>query len=230
MQEKLKGKALVADNSASHQLLMMVLMKKIGLNAKLVGDGVAAIEATESENFDIIIMETRMPKINGIDAAKTMRQKGIKVPIIALLSDPYSINLKECLKAGFDSFLQKPITKKSLCDMIRKHLDGKEIDRSMLVSSIAAGQDVSSVIDTYFEEFPEIFDGLNGANDDNDIEIIEELVKELKGASDSDGLGLLRKYADDLEKVMNQTDMDKSHKAADEIYNICLKLIEQQNL
>ena len=240
MQKKLKGRALVADDSASHQLLMLVLMKKIGLEAKIVGNGTAAIEAAETENFDIIVMELRMPKVNGINATKAIRQKGITVPIIALLSDPYSVDLKECLKVGFNGYLQKPITKKTLYDVMRKHLDGSnarqanknenQFDESMLISTIAKGQDVSSVIDTYFEELPEILDGLSDANDNDDIEIIKELVKELKGASNSEGLGLLRKYADELEQMLKQTDMDKSHEAADEIYSICLKLIKQQNL
>ncbi len=240
MQKKLKGRALVADDSASHQLLMLVLMKKIGLEAKIVGNGAAAIEAVDAENFDIIVMELRMPKVNGIDAARAIRQKGTTVPIIALLSDPYSVDLKECLKVGFDGYIQKPITKKTLYDMMKKHLDGSQLrqanksenqfDESMLISTIAKGQDVSSVIDTYFEELPEILDDLSEANGNDDIEIIQELVKELKGASNDDGLGLLRKYAEDLEKVLKQTNMDKSHEAIDEVYSICLKLIKQQNL
>jgi CheY-like chemotaxis protein/HPt (histidine-containing phosphotransfer) domain-containing protein len=238
MQKKLKGRALVADDSASHQLLMLVLMKKIGLEAKVVGNGAAAIEAVDTENFDIIVMELRMPKVDGINAARAIRQKGITVPIIALLTDPYSVDLKECLRVGFNGYLQKPITKKTLYDMMRRHLEGpkarradeNQFDESMLISTIAKGQDVSSVIDNYFEELPEILDGISDTNNNDDIEMIEELVKELKGASNSEGLGLLRKYAEDLEKVLKQTNMDKSHEAADEIYNICLKLIQQQNL
>ena len=240
MQNKLKGRALVADDSASHQLLMLVLMKKIGLEAKIVGTGTAAIEAAETENFDIIVMELRMPKVNGINAAKTMREKGVTVPIIALLSDPYSVDLKKCLKVGFDGYMQKPITKKTLYDIMRMHLEGSrtrqaikngnQFYESMLIPTIAKGQDVSSVIDTYFEELPEILESLSDVNDDDDIEIIQELVKELKGASNDDGLGLLRKYTQELEQMLKQTEMDKSHEAADEIYSICLKLIKQQNL
>jgi CheY-like chemotaxis protein len=238
MQKKLNGRVLVADDSASHQLLMLVLMKKIGLETKVVGNGAAAIEAAESENFDIIVLELLMPKVDGINAAKAIRQKGVTAPIIALLSDPYSVDLKECLKVGFNGYIQKPITKTILYDTMKRHLEvakakranQNQFDESMLISTIGKGQDVSSVIDTYFKELPEILDGIDDANGNDDIEMITELVKELKGASNSEGLGLLRKYAEDLEKLFKQTDMDKSHEAADEIYSICLKLIKQQNL
>ena len=122
MQKKTTHKVLIADESLSCQLLMRVLMKKANLDARIVGSGSAAVDAAISEKFDLILLNTNLPQISGIAAADAIRKKGITTPIIAILSSERNIDLKKCLKISFNGYLQKPITKKPLYEMMAKFL------------------------------------------------------------------------------------------------------------
>lgn len=230
MHKKHRHKVLVADENLSCQLLMRVLMKKANLEAKIVGNGAAVIEAVMSEQFDMIIMNTNLPEISGIAVADAIRKKGIKIPIIALLSSGRNADIKKCLKVSFDGYLQKPITKKPLYEMLSRFLTETESNRpnqKQVERNYSNDDNAASYIDRFFEDIPEVLDQLDDLNKNVDLEMIAELVHELREPDNSDGLESLQEYADELEKLIDQVNMDGAHEAADEIYSICMRLINQ---
>ncbi len=113
-QPKLTGKVLVAEDNPSNQMLVELVLKKMGMESKVAQDGKIAIEMVENENFDIILMDMQMPNMNGYEATRQLRKNGCKLPIIALTANAMTGDEQKCLDAGCDAYLSKPIKQKLL--------------------------------------------------------------------------------------------------------------------
>jgi signal transduction histidine kinase/ActR/RegA family two-component response regulator len=118
---KKNQKILLAEDNPVNQQLMQVLLKKMGYEVALVDNGKLAVEAMEKDSYDIILMDIQMPEMNGLDATRSIRQKGFKTPVIAITANALKGDREQCLEAGCDDYLPKPIDKYDLEEMIQKH-------------------------------------------------------------------------------------------------------------
>jgi CheY-like chemotaxis protein len=99
------------------------LLETMGLRVSVAEDGAQAVEKALSEQFDLILMDIRMPRMDGYEAQKKLREKGSKTPIIALsASSPSDDQDSHLSRADFDSFLIKPVGSKKLHEVISKYL------------------------------------------------------------------------------------------------------------
>ncbi|HOL32382.1 MAG TPA: ATP-binding protein [Anaerohalosphaeraceae bacterium] len=112
------GKALVAEDNPSNQKLMQILLQKLGLEVVLADDGVGAVEKGASGSYDIILMDMQMPNMNGYDATRQLRSRGVKTPIIAVTANAMCGDEQKCLDAGCDGYLSKPIDRTKLNEII----------------------------------------------------------------------------------------------------------------
>lgn len=101
---------LVADDSATDRLIMETLLKRQGHEVISVEDGHAAVQRFEDSHPDLVLMDVMMPELDGIAAARQMRELAGSdlVPIIFLTSLHDARDLAACLEAGGDDFLSKP--------------------------------------------------------------------------------------------------------------------------
>ena len=76
----------------------------------------------EDEKPDIILMDIRMPEMNGLDATRIIKEVNHDTPIIALSAYAFDNNINEAKAAGCDAFLSKPLRIEELTDMIAKYL------------------------------------------------------------------------------------------------------------
>jgi CheY-like chemotaxis protein len=117
---------LLAEDERVNQMVATALLKKMGFVVKVVGTGVAAVEAVADEDFDIILMDCNMPEMDGYTATRTIRQNAgsaSRIPIIAMTASAIGDARAECLAAGMDDFLTKPIVHPAeLCSAIDRWL------------------------------------------------------------------------------------------------------------
>ena len=118
----LTGRVLVAEDSRSNQILMNTMLKELGLDATLVPDGAQALQKATAQSFDVILTDIQMPNMNGLDFTRSLRQKQIQTPVIALTAHALKCDRTECLDAGCDDYLAKPIHIEQLRDVLSKHL------------------------------------------------------------------------------------------------------------
>jgi CheY-like chemotaxis protein len=116
-------KILVVENDPLNQVLMKLYLDKFGFDISVVEDGQEAIDRVDEEDFDLIFMDIRMPKVNGLQATGSMKAKGLNTPIIAMTADIADGGEQRCLAAGCDAFLSKPIIKKNLHKILERFLD-----------------------------------------------------------------------------------------------------------
>lgn len=116
---------LVAEDNLANQLLTRLLLEKMGFEVTVVQDGFEALESVKSRDFDLIFMDIMMPKMNGYEAARAIKQAGYDIPVIALTANAMKGDGKKCLAAGCDEYLSKPLVRSELLKVISKFMRQK---------------------------------------------------------------------------------------------------------
>ena len=98
-------KILLVEDHRDIQLAMRRLLEQEGASVVVARDGREAVTRFESDSIDVVLMDLRMPNVDGVQATRVLRDKGCAVPIIALTADPTSASRTEALAAGCDDCL-----------------------------------------------------------------------------------------------------------------------------
>jgi len=117
-------KILLAEDNPLMQRVMMGFLENWGHEVMLAANGRIALEVTQRERFDLILMDVMMPEMNGLDAAAAIRAHERKdterTPIIALTAEALTGDRERCLAAGMDDYLAKPVDPKALYALIER--------------------------------------------------------------------------------------------------------------
>ena len=110
---------LVAEDNGTNQIVVQGMLKLVGYtDVTLVEDGQQVLDAVGREKFDAILMDCRMPVMDGYEAAARLRAAGWRLPIIALTANVSEEQRQKCLAAGMDDFLSKPMEASQLAQML----------------------------------------------------------------------------------------------------------------
>jgi PAS domain S-box-containing protein len=110
-------KVLVAEDHPVNRQVMGLLLSELGLDCVMTEDGVAAVAAAEAERFDVILMDIRMPRMDGLAATRAIRAgrgPNAATPVIAVTADAMPGDEAPLLAAGIDAILPKPISLEGL--------------------------------------------------------------------------------------------------------------------
>ncbi len=117
---------LCVDDNPHNAILVQALLENTKANIVIAHDGLEATSITDAQKFDLILMDLRMPKLDGYEAIKIIREshsnKNNSTPIIAISAHISDDEQQSLLKAGFNSYLTKPIEKQSLLEAIQRWL------------------------------------------------------------------------------------------------------------
>lgn len=119
-------RVLLAEDHPDMQLAVARLLEQAGALVETARDGREAVSKTLSGNFDIVLMDLRMPIMDGLQATRQLRQEGCRVPIVAITADPATLRRAEAVDAGCDACLSKPFTLSDLMASIR-FLHGRQL-------------------------------------------------------------------------------------------------------
>ncbi len=124
---------LIAEDNRINQRIIEFTMEALGHTVELVWNGLEAVDAFKEKDFDLILMDVRMPEMSGPEATRVIREFGIEksaIPIIALTADAMKEHLEEYTQAGMDACVAKPIDRMALVEAINKVM-GTEIHRKI---------------------------------------------------------------------------------------------------
>jgi len=105
---------LVAEDNIINQLILRDQLEELGCTVVLAGDGEQALRCWEQGTFDIVLSDVNMPRVNGYELARTLRQQGCAVPIIGATANALRGEEELCLAAGMNHCLVKPFTLQTL--------------------------------------------------------------------------------------------------------------------
>jgi CheY-like chemotaxis protein len=121
---------LLAEDNIVNQKVAQLMIQKLGHSVVVVADGCLALDVVEKQHFDLILMDLQMPQMDGFEATARIRETEERiaaagqakphVPIVALTAHAMSGDRDECLHAGMDDYISKPIALPALIAIFDK--------------------------------------------------------------------------------------------------------------
>ncbi len=216
---KLKGRILLAEDNLVNQEVAMAMLQRIGVSAKIAGNGQDVLIALDQEVFDLVLMDCHMPIMDGFEATQKIREREMtlatdKIPIIALTANAILGDRENCIAKGMDDYLSKPFTIEQLHKLLAQWLPTCEaeeqqpqsssmiieIDRKVLnqLRSLKAGL-LTRVIDLYLESSPKLLMDMELAVAQQDTTSLYKIAHSLKNSSANLGITSLTNLCRELE-------------------------------
>ncbi len=165
------GTILMAEDYAPNQEMATQHLEKVGYSVTIVENGLAAVKACRQRVYDLVLMDVQMPVMGGIDAVKEIRTNvslNSKTPILAMTANADATTRKQCLKAGMNDVITKPIRRKSFLAVIDKWMNRQEDTRAIPMLEVVEEEPKADVppIDweVVEEEFGDLEVGLDIVN------------------------------------------------------------------
>jgi CheY-like chemotaxis protein len=117
-------RVLLAEDNPINALLARALLEREGCKVDRIASGDEAVSALSRGFYDLILMDLRMPGLNGMEATRALRERGVTTPIVALTADAFDEDRRACLKAGMNDFLAKPLTPSALRGVLSRWAQG----------------------------------------------------------------------------------------------------------
>ena len=119
-----KWRVLLVEDNPTNRLVAQRMLQKIGCGVTLANNGLEAVRAVSTEDFDLILMDIQMPVMDGYkatEAIRTLQQAtGHRTPIVALTANAMERDVELCLASGMDDHVSKPIRTEDLASVVRK--------------------------------------------------------------------------------------------------------------
>nr|WP_067290915.1 PAS domain S-box protein [Marinobacterium profundum] len=243
---KLSGRVLLVEDIEANRLVATELMSRRGLEVEIACDGLEALEKAQDSLFDVILMDVRMPYMNGIEAVERLRSgDGVNAdtPIIALTANAEKSEIDRCFAAGMNDFISKPFDVERLLGLLAEFCsrdeaadtqapndvaepDGAELDlldREVItrLERDTSAEIVLVMLDAFIVELGQRRSDVAQATLDQDQVLLAESAHALKGCSATFGARELQQSAGKLEALCIQPDaFDEVMQLAPRVLNL----------
>jgi two-component system sensor histidine kinase/response regulator len=198
------ARVLVAEDNAVNQKVVLHLIEKLGYRADVVANGVEAIEALSRIPYSAILMDCRMPEMDGFAATEHIRQHerrhGGRTPIIALTANAMDGDRERCLAAGMDDYIPKPVTIDALAVALAHWVvgsghavaagqppaqeSGAIMDRALCVQRLGGNaQLIRHLVEVFRADCPRMLAEIHAAAAQRNAAALERAAHALKGAA-----------------------------------------------
>jgi signal transduction histidine kinase/HPt (histidine-containing phosphotransfer) domain-containing protein/ActR/RegA family two-component response regulator len=142
-----RPRILVAEDDPTGQAVARAQIAKLGYQADVAGTGMEAIRALEAREYGLILMDCRLPDMDGYEATRRIRATGRTIPIVALTADAMPGNSQRCIAAGMNGFLSKPVELEQLREAFQRYLAAPAAGVTIRPAAIAPSQTPAPVFD-----------------------------------------------------------------------------------
>jgi len=233
---------LVAEDNIVNQKVALRILEKLGYRTDVAADGLEAIKALESIPYDLVLMDCQMPEMDGYRATRHIRNPESAVldhgiPIIAMTANAMAGDREECIKAGMNDYISKPVEPLALANKIDKWLSKSKppepavtaqdaepeetvFDMSSLLSRVMGDEDVArEVVKSFLEDAEQQIKALKDALGSGDAPMVERQAHGIKGASGNVGAVGLQEVAYLMEKAGRDGDLTSGDSLFEDIEN-----------
>jgi len=211
---------LVEDNEVNQEVAL-ALLEEWGLKADVASDGMEALQALGQKDYDLVLMDVQMPKLDGIQATVALRNPGSgvrnpRVPVVAMTAHAMQEDRQRCLEAGMDDYLAKPIDPEALRAVVARYLpvlppdepgpeafDQKAFLRRLVGNRKAAAR----VLGVFLTSTPGVLEQLRAAVSTGDLKEAARLLHFFVGSSAAVGGAGLWDLARNLEQAIERGEL-----------------------
>jgi len=226
---------LVAEDNLVNQQIAAAMLTKRGHHVDIANNGLEAVAMVKDKDYDIVLMDVRMPEMDGLEATSKIRamQDKADLPIVALTAHALSEERDRCLAAGMDAFLTKPFRGHELLSLVENTARsstsdaGKESAASPVnldafreaMREVGIEEVVDTTLATFCHEMPDRMDALKGALETADVAGIASAAHAMKSAAGAIHAEALAATMNNLEQAANEGDVSTSQTLATEAHS-----------
>ena len=233
---------LLAEDYLTNQQVALIILSKLGYQADAVLNGVEAVAALEHTNYDLVLMDCEMPKMNGFEATAVIRSKSSKVfnhsiPIIALTANAFDQDREKCLEAGMNDYLTKPVKMEKLATALDKWLSpgAAQIqgtlsffeEKELLEYLDGDLKYAKKILNYVLKTFPEHIKSLKELAAGFDMQAICLHAKTMTGLVSCTFTPALQEICFKVETAAQEGDLDSTRELLPELERIALKTLEK---
>ena len=127
----LSGRVLSVEDNEVNQMISDAILTNLGLTVTNARDGAHAVELYSRNEFDLVLMDCEMPGMDGYEASRRIRAlegqtTRLRTPIVAVTAHALTGDREECLQAGMDDYLSKPVSERRMADVLTRWLSAKK--------------------------------------------------------------------------------------------------------
>jgi CheY-like chemotaxis protein len=111
-------KVLAIDDDITNLRVLDFLARKLGHSLSTASSGSEGLDRLQAETFDVLLLDLRMPGMDGFEVARQIRQRGLRLPIVAVTADASETARQMARSSGMDAFMTKPIKRAELASML----------------------------------------------------------------------------------------------------------------
>ena len=234
---------LLAEDNETNQQVAVKLLKKHGHKITVACSGKEAVAAFEKESFDLILMDLHMPDMGGLEATACIREKeratNNHIPIIALTARAMKGQREQCIEAGMDGYVSKPIdvgeffntiyslATNAICGALEQtckissrpsSVDDEVLDREALLENVDGDMEfLDNLVKRFLEYSPDLLSRIEKAFCEGDRLTLEEAAHTMKGAVGSFRATLAFEAASRLEKVAGEGNLTEVSEAIEKL-------------
>jgi len=241
---------LLAEDNTINQKVAQALLNKLGYKADVVANGLEAVQALELINYDLVLMDCLMPEMDGFKATALIRDANSKVlnhavPIIAMTANAMMGDREDCIIAGMNDYLAKPVKKEELAEALEKWLKtgahkeaveqsaGDQPDAvtlfngAELLENFDGDRDFAhSILDDALQEIPADIEKLKELVAGADAQAIRLQAHSMKGLAANICAPALLKICFEIETAAQYGDVESARRLLPELERVALLTVD----
>jgi signal transduction histidine kinase/DNA-binding response OmpR family regulator len=240
--KKLAGHVLLAEDSPDNQRLVKLYIDRAGARLTIVENGQQAVEAGLSGDYDLILMDTQMPIMDGVEATNMLRIAGYRGPIVSLTANAMKSDRDKCLKAGANDYLNKPIDLSRFYTVLAEYLPraGSNEARSNTISSddtmetskttapsLYDDPEFKALIEQFLQNLPDMVDEMDKAVEQEDWTVVQSVTHKLKGMGGAFGFPLITEQAASVNNALKNQDIEPVPGLTKHLVTTCQDIISE---
>ena len=226
-QKTLKGNILLVEDNMTNQELIKMYLEKMGASVTCAVNGVIAVSLAQQHNYDLVYMDMQMPVMSGLEAVKILRDNDYKGPIVMLTANATFDDKEQCMDAGANDFVTKPIVRQKLYETTAMYLKTElnssyqEPIYSALIQEEPKFEDLLyNFVDSLRNMQQKIMDTFRN----NEFYALAQAVHDLKGTAGGFGYPELTSLAKDIEVSLKQKDHDATEHLLEQLAIMCQRI------
>jgi CheY-like chemotaxis protein len=207
---------LLAEDDTINQQVIRHMLQQLGYQIEIVRDGDLALAAIEQRHYDVVLLDVQMPSMDGLEVAQTIRQRyspDWQPYLVAVTANASEGAREECLSAGMDDYISKPIQVAELIKVIEMHrlrVRAVSGDSSLGETPLPADRpfvddptgQLADLVERFLDDTADLLNIMRSAAALGDVRAIQRAAHRLKSSSALVGAMILSELCDRLERAI----------------------------
>lgn len=215
---------LIVDDVPSNRFLLKSYLAELDLTIVEAENGAEAVEIVREQKPDIVLMDLRMPIMNGLDATKEIKRIPLRsdTPIIAVTASSMHFEDEDIKASGFDGFLDKPVSRTQIINELIKHIKPKQQINSYVQNNKRYGFELGDILDKHKAIIKtQLADALMNARHSGNMNDIIKLADNISAVGKSNDIPAFVKAADELLTASKSFDIENIQHIVNQFYKYC---------